>query len=126
MKAGEFVTAIRRRARFNSVDAALRASRATLMTLGERLAGDAPRHLAQQLPPEIAQYLLSKDMGKGERLSAQEFLRRISVREGVDLETARAHARAVVEVLYETVTEAEMRILLPHAARVLKGSQTRH
>jgi uncharacterized protein (DUF2267 family) len=125
MKTREFVAEIRRRVHFDSADDALRASRATLMTLGERLAGDAPRHLAEQLPPEIAQYLRSEGMGRGEALSAQEFLRRVSEREGVDVDVARIHAQAVVEVLYETVLDAETRSQLPVEYHFL-GSPTRH
>jgi len=114
MEAGEFLAALRRHTAFASAEDALRASRATLMTLGERLQGDEPRHLAAHLPPEIAQYLYGEGMGRGERLSAPDFLRRISEREGVDVETARIHARAVVEVLYQALSEAE--VLDPIAA----------
>lgn len=111
MKTTEFIAEIRRRTDCDSPEAALRASRATLITLGERLPGDQPCHLAAQLPPEIGRFLLAGDVTRGEPLSPAEFLRRVSEREGVDLQTARAHARAVVEVLHQAVCEAERRAL---------------
>ena len=129
MESGEFIAALRRRTNIRSVDEALNASRATLMTLGERLKGDEPRHLAAQLPAEIARFLSSEGMGRGEELSADEFLRRVREREGVDVETARTHAGAVVEVVYEAVTAAERDSVaeqLPRDFDALFGSPTRH
>ncbi len=55
MKHDEFIGQMQYRARLSSRGAAERATRATLETLAERLAGGEARDLAAQLPPEIGE-----------------------------------------------------------------------
>ena len=52
MKHDEFIGRVQHYARLASRGDAERATRATLETLGERLAGGEPKDLASQLPPE--------------------------------------------------------------------------
>ena len=58
MKHDEFIGRVQHYARLASRGDAERATRATLETLGERLAGGEPKDLASQLPPEIGLHLL--------------------------------------------------------------------
>jgi uncharacterized protein (DUF2267 family) len=108
MKHDEFIGQVQYRARLSSRGAAERATRATLETLAERLAGGEAKDLAAQLPPEIAEYLQGGWSAMGERFSLAEFFRRVSQREGADLPDAVFHARAVIEVLSEAVSQGEM------------------
>ncbi len=108
MKHDEFIGQVQHRARLSSRGAAERATRATLETLAERLAGGEAKDLAAQLPLEIAEHLRGQWSALGERFSLDEFFRRVSLREGVDLSDAVFHARAVIEVLSEAVSQGEM------------------
>ncbi|HEY0318075.1 MAG TPA: DUF2267 domain-containing protein [Solirubrobacterales bacterium] len=86
-------------------DTATRAAQATLSVLGERIAGGEARDLAAQLPPEPASWIAST--GNPQRFDADGFVRRVAKREGVDVETAERHARAVLEALRREVTPDE-------------------
>jgi uncharacterized protein (DUF2267 family) len=108
MKHDEFIGQVQHRARLSSRGDAEIATRATLETLAERLAGGEANDLASQLPRGIAEYLRTGQAGEGERFSVQEFFERVSERERVDLPKAVYHARAVISVLYEAVSPGEM------------------
>ena len=108
MKHDEFIGQVQHRARLSSRGEAERATRATLETLAERLAGGEAKDLAAQLPPEIGHHLLGQWSALGERFSLEEFFRRVSLREGVDPPRAVFHARAVIEVLREAVSPGEL------------------
>ena len=108
MKHDEFIGQVQHRARLGSRGEAERATRATLETLAERLAGGEAKVLASQLPQEIGEHLRREWSGVGERFSLDEFFRRVSLREGVDLPDAIFHARAVIEVVSEAVSKGEM------------------
>jgi uncharacterized protein (DUF2267 family) len=102
----EFVGRVHNRAEMASTGEAVGAIRATLQTLGERLYGGEAGDLAAQLPEEIGAYLT---MGDGdESFSLDEFFRRVADREGVDHPDAVYHARVVMEVVGEAVTQGEM------------------
>ncbi|HHX45155.1 MAG TPA: DUF2267 domain-containing protein [Chloroflexi bacterium] len=107
MNFDEFIGQVQSRGRMASQDEALKATRATLGVLGQRLAGGEASDLAAQLPEEIARFLHS-DGGTGERFDLDEFFRRVSEREGVDLPVSVHHARAVISVLQEAVSRGEM------------------
>ncbi len=108
MKHDEFIGQVQHRARLSSRGAAERATRATLETLAERLAGGEAKDLAAQLPPELAEHLRGGWSAMGDRFSLDEFFRRVSQREGVDVPDAVFHARAVIEVLSAAVSRGEM------------------
>src|SRR6266516_6909857 len=108
MKHDEFIGRVQHYARLASRGDAERATRATLETLGERLAGGEPKDLAAQLPPEIAQYLQQAYTGIQEKFSLDEFFWRVSQREGVDLTESTYHARIVIALLSEVVTMGEI------------------
>lgn len=108
VKYDEFVAQVQRRANLGSRGEAERAIRATLETVAERLSGGEPKDLASQLPAEIAVYLQQPFAGVGEGFSLDEFFRRVSERESVDLPVAALHARIVIAVLSESVTMGEI------------------
>lgn len=83
-----FVTTVARLARTDRVGSE-RAIRATLQTLAEHLTREEARQVAGLLPGE--------------------FVRRVAEREGVDLEQAAAHTRAVFTTLREVIPDKELR-----------------
>jgi uncharacterized protein (DUF2267 family) len=100
----EFITAVAQAAR-SGWDQAKRATQATLETLADRIDAGEARHLAAALPDTIAPYLSTAT--PAQRFGLDEFLRRVAEREGVDLETARRHAEAVLIVVQRAVGPRE-------------------
>lgn len=81
-----------------------RAARAALCTLAERVTKKETKALAAQLPAELSGRV-RRAARRPERFGADEFLRRMSEREGVAPEEAREHARAVLTTLEDTTTD---------------------
>ena len=106
MKYNEFVGHVQNRARLGTQGETVRAIRATLETLGERLVTDEANHLAAQLPQEIGHYLRQVDTT--DRFSLNEFFQRVAERETIDMPEAAYHARAVISVLTEAVTPNQL------------------
>ena len=118
MRYDEFIGQVQHRAGLGSHAEAERATRATLETLAEPLAGGEAHDLAAQLPPELARSLELPDAGIGAKLTLDEFFELVSEREGVDLPDATFHARVVIGVLTEAVSLGEIqdvRVQLPAA-----------
>jgi uncharacterized protein (DUF2267 family) len=107
MEFNEFLGKVQDRARLDSLDGALRATRATLGTLSERLEGNEPAQLAAQLPGELGRLLHTDRSGAGERFDADEFVQRVSRREAVQPREGSQHARVVLGVLSEAVSPGE-------------------
>jgi uncharacterized protein (DUF2267 family) len=125
MKHDAFIGQVQHRAQLSSRGEAERATRATLETLGERLAGGEPKDLASQLPLEIARHLKRPWSGLGVPFSLGAFFWRVSEREEVSLEHAKQHARAVMEVVCAAVSPGEIddiRAQLPEEFHVLLRS----
>ena len=101
----EFLTIVEQAARAGG-DAAERATRATLQTLGERLDRGEARDLAGQLPPELSPWIATMTAAEG--FDIDEFLRRVADREEVDVATAERHARAVFAALGRAVSPREL------------------
>jgi uncharacterized protein (DUF2267 family) len=108
MQTKEFLGQVQDKAHLATLGEAMRATRATLETLAERLGPDETRHLAAQLPHEIQLFLADTGMSMPERFSSDEFLLRVCAREGIDLPISTHHARAVIDVLTEAVAEGEV------------------
>ena len=104
MQTQEFLGQVQDKAGLATLGEAMRATRATLETLAERLGPDETRHLAAQLPHEIQLFLADAGMAMPERFSSSEFLLRVCAREGIDLSESTHHARAVIDVLTEAVS----------------------
>ena len=106
MKGGQFIAEVRNLAELGSNEDAQNATRATLETLKERLAGNEPSNLAAQLPPEIAPDVEGE--GGREAFTVEEFYGRVAQREGVNNGEAIKHARAVATVLQTAVCGGEL------------------
>lgn len=108
MKYEEFIGQVQSRGRMASQEEAVRATRATLETLSERLYGGETGDLASQLPREIARFL---DGNKENRkYDVNEFFHKVLEREGVSMKKSDAvfHTRAVFSVLGDAVDPGEM------------------
>lgn len=101
MTEDEFFELVRERGHMQTREEAKRATRATLQTLAERLEGDEPRRLAEQLSTGIGDYLGEERAGSGESFSLEEFFERVAKKEGqsVDVPRSTYHARVVIEAL---------------------------
>ena len=107
MQTDEFLGQVQDKAHLATLGEAMRATRATLETLAERLGPDDTRHLAAQLPHEIQLFLSDTGLPVPERFSSDEFLLRVCAREGIDLTLSTDHARAVIDVLTQAVSPGE-------------------
>jgi uncharacterized protein (DUF2267 family) len=107
MQTDEFLGQVQNKAHLATLGEAMRATRATLETLAERLGPDDTRHLAAHLPHEIQLFLNDAGLPIPERFSSEEFLLRVCAREGIDLELSTNHARAVIDVLAQAVSPGE-------------------
>src|SRR5215469_350442 len=95
---------------------AKQAAAATLQTLAERLPPSAAQHLFLELPDETKPWVSgASDAGA---FDIDEFLGRIARREGVDVETALDHARAVFVALGDAISPEEVE----HVAAALPGT----
>lgn len=109
MKYDEFIKKVQNRGHMESRMEAENATKATLETLAERLAGGEPKDLASQLPPEIAEYLRYDGEQDPNRFSLNEFFERVTEKDsGVDKPRAVYHARVVIAVLQDAVTQGEI------------------
>jgi uncharacterized protein (DUF2267 family) len=129
MKYDEFIKEVQNRGHMESREEAQRATRATLETLAERLAGGEPKDLASQLPPELAEHMRQEGEETSNPFSLDEFFERVNERDSaVDLPGAAYHARVVVDVLQDAVTPGvidDVRSQLPEEYDLLfeAGSQ---
>lgn len=106
----QFTGQVQHRARLASTGDALRAIRATLTVLGQRLYGGEAYELAAQLPEEIKRYL--QQALPSETFGLTEFYQRVADLEGVDMPESVFHSRAVISVLIDAVSPGEIRDML--------------
>jgi uncharacterized protein (DUF2267 family) len=106
MQYDEFVGEVQNRARLPSRGDTVRAIQATLETLAERISPGEASDLAAELPPELGTFLEGTEAT--ERFPVDDFFLRVAAKEAADLPDAVHHARAVMEVLLESVTTGEM------------------
>lgn len=104
----QFVGQVQHRARLASAGEAVRAIRATLETLAERITPAEAKDIAAQLPWGLRESLTDAAIEAPDRFSLDEFLQRVAAREETDLPDATYHARVVIEVLQEAVTPGEI------------------
>lgn len=108
-----FIGEVQNRAELPSRGAALSATRATLETFGDRLQEGEATNLSSQLSDELARYL-EEHADTTESFGYNEFIERVAERDenlgdsDEDLSAAGLHARAVIDVLEEAVTEGEL------------------
>ncbi|MGA9399563.1 DUF2267 domain-containing protein [Haladaptatus sp.] len=105
MDYSEFIGQVQHRLKLGKQGQAVRAIRATLTTLGERLQAGEAKDLAGPLPMEIDWYLIHAE--SGERFHFDEFVSRVAEREGIDDGDALFHAKGVMSLVAEVVPEGE-------------------
>lgn len=110
MQYQDFVAQVRKRAKMDTQDEAVRAIKATFETLAERLFGNEAEHIASQLPQELGDIL--RQVHKEEKFSVDEFYDRITEREGVKKPDSVYHTRVVIEVLKEAISPGEYKHIL--------------
>src|SRR5215469_18328946 len=116
MEYGEFIDVIGEASGDLDTGTAPQAAKATLQTLAERLPGSEAQHLFLELPDELKPWVRSSsDAGA---FDIDEFLGRVARREGVDVETALDHARAVFVALGDAISPEEVE----HVAAALPGT----
>ncbi|MES3160175.1 MAG: DUF2267 domain-containing protein [Halorubrum sp.] len=118
MNFDEFTGEAQHRLEMPGTGETVRAIRATLMTLGQRIPEGNAEDLAASLPIEIKWYLTGAVHDHGQRFDWQEFLSRVSEIEGIDPADAAYHARVVMALVHSQVPESDfyqLRDLLPES-----------
>ncbi|ELZ81443.1 hypothetical protein C455_04601 [Haloferax larsenii JCM 13917] len=105
----EFTGQVTHRLELPGTGKSVRAIRATLSTLGQRIQKDEAKDLASSLPMEIDWYLTGAVREHGERFDWHEFVDRVSEIEGIDRSKAAYHARVIVDLVASIVPETEIR-----------------
>ncbi|GAD52644.1 hypothetical protein MBEHAL_1404 [Halarchaeum acidiphilum MH1-52-1] len=106
MKHDEFVGDVQHRLELASRGEAIRATRAVLETLAERLQADEAADLAGPLPMEIDRFLHEAD--SGQIFDFDEFVARVSQRARVEPADAVFYAKVVVDVVEDSVPDTEL------------------
>lgn len=106
MNFSEFVGQVQHRLELGQEGEAVRAARATLTTLGERIVEGEADDLASSLPMEIDRFLREAD--SGQRFSYDEFVERVAEREGVDRPDAAYHAKVILDIVSEVTPASEI------------------
>ena len=107
----QFVGLVQHRLELPGTGEAVRATRATLSTLGRRIPAEAAEDLAASLPIEIKWYPTGAVETHGERFDWATFLDRVSEIEGRDKAEVAYHARVVVDLVSEVVPESDFQQL---------------
>ena len=106
MKFTGFVGQVQHRLELPGEGEAVRATRAVLQTLGERLQAGQATDLAGPLPMEIDYYLESAH--HGQRFDYDEFVERVADRANLDRSDANHYGQIVVGLVSELVSRAEV------------------
>ncbi|MBE9012497.1 DUF2267 domain-containing protein [Pseudanabaenaceae cyanobacterium LEGE 13415] len=107
MNYDQFIKAVKDSGEFSDRESAIKATKAVLETMRERLLGDEASNLAAQLPAELGDCLRGREGQMGDNFKIEEFYTRISNRAGVDVEMAASYARTVMSVLSQAVSPGE-------------------
>ena len=109
----QFTGQVQSRLQLPGTGEAVRATRATVTTLGERIQADEADDLASPLPMEVDFYLTGAVREHGQRFDWREFVDRVREREGMSDSDGRAdaayHAKVVMALVAELVPEGELR-----------------
>jgi len=118
MNFDEFTGQIQHRLELPGTGETVRAVRATLMALGQRIPAGAAEDLAGSLPMEIRWYLTGAVSDHGQRFDWSEFVSRVSEIEATDASTAAYHSRVIVDLVETQVPPSDfeqLRNQLPEA-----------
>ena len=89
----------------------MRASRATLMTLGQRVPEGNAEDLAASLPMEIKWYLTGAVHEHGQRFDWSEFVTRVAEIEHADRSDAAYHAQVIVDLVSTLMPPSDLQQL---------------
>lgn len=126
MRYDEMLARVREELGLPDQEHADKAIRATVQVLGERLSGQEPANLRDQLPAELATELPTT--GDGQSFDADEFIRRVGEREGLGCsqDQLRQHAQTALTVVLGSVSGEErddVLAQLPQDVRALAGAR---
>ena len=107
----EFTGQLQHRLELANTGEAVRAARATLMTLGQRIPEGNAADLAASLPMEIKWYMTGAVHEHGQRFDWQEFVSRVSETENADPSDAAYHARVVIDLVHSVVPASDFQQL---------------
>ncbi|HEY7103784.1 MAG TPA: DUF2267 domain-containing protein [Mycobacteriales bacterium] len=110
MNQKEFLESVTVRGRL-SPEQAERLTEVTLTVLADRISAGEAEDLAAQLPKGVRDWLVSKEE-PAQKFDLEEFVRRVSERAAVDLDTATRGARAVLSTIRRAVTTGEFEDVL--------------
>jgi uncharacterized protein (DUF2267 family) len=111
MNFDEFTGNVQHRLELSGTGESVRAIRATLMTLGQRIPEGNAEDLAASLPMEIKWYPTGAVQEHGQRFDWAEFVTRVSEIEGVERAEAAYHAQVIVDLVGTLVPESDLRQL---------------
>ncbi|MDS0280980.1 DUF2267 domain-containing protein [Haloarcula onubensis] len=111
MNFDEFTGTAQHRLELAGTGETLRAIRAALLPLGERLPSGHAADLAASLPIEIKWYMTGGVHEHGQRFDWPEYLTRVSDIEGTDRADAAYHARVVIDLVSEVVPPSDFQQL---------------
>ncbi|MFC4360618.1 DUF2267 domain-containing protein [Halobium salinum] len=111
MNFDEFTGTIQHRLELPGTGETVRAIRATLMTLGERIPAEAAEDLAASLPLEIKWFLTGAVRDHGQRFGWQEFVTRVSDIESADPADAAYHSRVIMDFVRAQVPPSDFQQL---------------
>jgi uncharacterized protein (DUF2267 family) len=106
MQAYEFIKRVQKLAGLESQEEAMKATEASLETLGERLTKAEREKLAAQLPKELKEYLLKRP--HPDRFVLEAFYERVSARADIRYHNAVKQAQAVMAVMMEAISPGEL------------------
>ncbi len=118
MNFDEFTGEVQHRLELPGTGEAVRAIRATLYSLGERIPAGAAEDLAASLPMEIDWYLTGAVDEHGQRFDWREYVSRVAEIEGADHADAAYHAQVIVDLVASLVPATDLQDLraqLPEA-----------
>ena len=122
MNYDQFMGQVQNRLELPDTGRAVRATRAVLQSLGERLQAGEAEDLAGPLPMEVDYYLESAD--SGQRFDYDEFVSRVADRANVERADAAYYGKVVVGLVSEHVPAGEIqqvRAQLPDDYETLFG-----
>jgi uncharacterized protein (DUF2267 family) len=111
MNFDEFTGEVQHRLELPGTGEAVRATRATLMTLGQRIPEGNANDLAASLPMEIKWYMTGAVHDHGQRFDWSEFVSRVAEIEGVEQQEAAYRSQVVVDLVASLVPESDLRQL---------------
>ncbi|MFC6863059.1 DUF2267 domain-containing protein [Halomicroarcula sp. GCM10025817] len=111
MNFDEFTGKVQHRLELADTGQSVRAIRATLLPLGQRLSAGHAEDLAASLPIEIKWYLAGAVHEHGQHFDWAEYVERVSEIEGSDPADAAHHARVIVDLVESVVPASDFQQL---------------